>query len=520
METSFTPYELGILLPSLLSLLCSLVFFFRGNTKVALGLLTLGAFGIRFFMANLDPFLHDWDEKYHALVAKNLINHPLVPTLIDDPIIKYNYKNWAGNHIWLHKQPLFLWQMALSLKLFGINEIAVRLPSIILGTLQTLLIYKIGKITVNQRVGFVAAFLFSVAYYQLEMTAGAQGREHNDIAFCFYVTTSFWTALEYWYNEKARKWVIWTGIFVGCAIMTKWVVGLLVYAGWGMIILLSPKERFQWKNYLDITLSIMVAVILVLPWQIYIFQAFPVEANFEMEYNSRHFFEVLEQHKTSVWKHFEVIPFLYGKFAYLFIILGLAAMIFKLKRKSLILLFTTLVITYAFYSFAQTRLAGYTYVVSFIIFIAFASLLEWLLEWLEKVPQKHLFITLAVLFTSLAGFSNLRHWKIESYHARQVSTYNKSGKHLKNKEHNTRLYKALNHLPKQYIITNFSIFEEIDIRFYTNHLAYFWIGKEDFERLKKEGYQFAVFQNFKNQKIPSYIKNDPATLIIEKELWK
>jgi 4-amino-4-deoxy-L-arabinose transferase-like glycosyltransferase len=83
-------------------------------------------------MANLDHFLILWDEQYHALVAKNMLKNPFKPTLYPVELLDYDYRNWSANYIWLHKQPLFLWQIALSLKIFGTTELAVRLPSILL----------------------------------------------------------------------------------------------------------------------------------------------------------------------------------------------------------------------------------------------------------------------------------------------------------------------------------------------------------------------------------------------------
>ena len=60
------------------------------------------------FSSLLDPFLNLWDERFHALVAKNLMNHPLMPTLYDDPVVSMAYDRWDRATIWLHKQPLFL----------------------------------------------------------------------------------------------------------------------------------------------------------------------------------------------------------------------------------------------------------------------------------------------------------------------------------------------------------------------------------------------------------------------------
>lgn len=75
-------------------------------------LLLFGAIGVRLFMITIDPFLHDWDERFHAIVAKNMITYPFKPMLFVNPVLPYDYRAWCCNHIWVHKQPLFLWQMA------------------------------------------------------------------------------------------------------------------------------------------------------------------------------------------------------------------------------------------------------------------------------------------------------------------------------------------------------------------------------------------------------------------------
>src|SRR3954464_6835379 len=104
----------------------SSLLFVKGHEKAALMILFIGALFIRFFVAYLDPFLNPWDERFHALVARNMMDHPFSPMLVKDNLLWYDHTNWCGNHIWLHKQPLFLWQMALSMKIFGVSEFAIR----------------------------------------------------------------------------------------------------------------------------------------------------------------------------------------------------------------------------------------------------------------------------------------------------------------------------------------------------------------------------------------------------------
>jgi 4-amino-4-deoxy-L-arabinose transferase len=79
--------------------------------------------------------------------------------------MNYDYTAWCCNHIWLHKQPLFLWQMALSMKIFGINEVALRIPNMLMSSMLTLFIYRIGSIWANKYVGFIAAFISVFARY-------------------------------------------------------------------------------------------------------------------------------------------------------------------------------------------------------------------------------------------------------------------------------------------------------------------------------------------------------------------
>ncbi|MCB0538920.1 MAG: hypothetical protein KDE33_15510, partial [Bacteroidetes bacterium] len=111
---------------SFLGLLFVVFFFLKQKYNYALLLLILAGITLRIYTSN-DKYLHKWDERYHALVAKNMMEEPFVPKLYKNPVLNYDYKNWTGNHIWVHKQPFPLWSIALSFKLFGVNELALRL---------------------------------------------------------------------------------------------------------------------------------------------------------------------------------------------------------------------------------------------------------------------------------------------------------------------------------------------------------------------------------------------------------
>ena len=137
-------------------ILCTILYFFsfrslkKKNYKLSIALIVLAGFILRMYCA-CDFFLHEWDERFHALVAKNLIDFPFKPMLYIDPLLEYDYRNWAGNHVWVHKQPFPLYSMAMSMWLFGKNVIALRLPSILICTSSIYSTYKIGELLYTKR---------------------------------------------------------------------------------------------------------------------------------------------------------------------------------------------------------------------------------------------------------------------------------------------------------------------------------------------------------------------------------
>lgn len=173
-KTYFDSLQITLLLVAGIAFLASLFFQVRKRENLAIALLVLTGILVFSFSALLDPFLNMWDERFHALVAKNLMNHPLLPTLYDYPIVNMAYDRWDRYHIWLHKQPLFLWQISLSFMIFGVSEFSLRIRDIILGAILIFITYRSGKLLINQRVGYLAGVLIISTFYILELISGRQ----------------------------------------------------------------------------------------------------------------------------------------------------------------------------------------------------------------------------------------------------------------------------------------------------------------------------------------------------------
>ncbi len=508
------------LLPLLLGggILVISILVFNKSTKLSLTLLALGSISIGFFAAGLNNFLDIWDEQFHALVAKNMANEPLAPKLYAETILSYDYKNWTENSIWLHKQPLFLWQMALSIKLFGANEVAVRLPSIILHAIIPLFVYRIGKISINRQVGYIAAILMSLSYFPLELIAGRYATDHNDIAFLFYVTGSFWAWFEY-QRTKSNKYLILVGFFSGCAVLVKWLMGLLVFVIWSIVELFISKQRVLKKeNLFPIIKSGLVSLVVFIPWQIYIHITYPKEAGHELALNGQHFFEAVEGH-TGDWNfHFSKgLKILYGSgdLIPIFLLIGLIIFVLKSQKKAFGLFATIAVaFVYIFFSIAATKMNAFTVVVMPFIYLGLAALIFTTIQWIQNKTKKELIGTiLTPLFTIIFGFTALNMSKLENYHTTWKPNDNQ-GWHEKTAWKKNIISLANQLDDPNYVIFNTSItpFGNVSVMFYTDFLAYYKIpSKEEVSQVKNSGKKIAIFNT---GNLPEYILQDTTIIKI------
>jgi 4-amino-4-deoxy-L-arabinose transferase-like glycosyltransferase len=238
------------------------------------------ATAIRIWMGTSDAFLHEWDERYHALVAKNLLLHPLQPTLYDTPLLPYDHREWAFNHIWLSKPPLPLWMMAIGLKLFGIHEWAVRVPSLLFSLASILLTYHIASAMFDRKTALWAAFFHAIHGLSLEVTAGRFSSDHVDTIFLFWMELGYWMLWRYFRSEKAttaRKNALALGVVTGVAFMCKWTAALLLPATWCVMFVFFRKKDLK-NIVLDGSLALLAFLAIASPWVLYIVNQYPREA--------------------------------------------------------------------------------------------------------------------------------------------------------------------------------------------------------------------------------------------------
>lgn len=188
------------------------------------------------FLGNAHLF--DWDEINFAEVAREMV----VTQQYNEPQINF--------HLFTEKPPLFFWLQAICMNLFGINEMAARLPNAILGVGVLVLIYAIGKWVKDARFGFLWALLFGATILpHLYFKSGI-----IDPWFNFFITFSLYGIIRAARNRQASLspicWLLISGCMAGCALLTKgpaaWIVlaltlGVYWIAGKGKWFLSVPQ---------------------------------------------------------------------------------------------------------------------------------------------------------------------------------------------------------------------------------------------------------------------------------------
>ncbi len=510
--------SIGLLIASLPAIVSAYLFFNTEKKNAALLLLMLSALLLRLLMISLDPYLHEWDERYHALVAKNMVSFPFRPMLVVDPIMPYDYQDWGNNHIWLHKQPLFLWQMAASMKIFGINVIAMRLPSAIMGTLLVWLTYDICRKWMPNRpeTAYIAALLTTCSFYSLELVSGLKSLEHNDIAFVFYTTCALWAWIRYVQVGQKTKWAVLSGLFMGLAILNKWLTGYFVAGGWGIYLLLTYCRQIQLKHVLDFTLAVIASMIVFVPWQLYISHAFPVESAIEYQHNAEHFTKDFG-HPGNVWTHFMYLGQTYQEIMLLFSLIGIIAF-FRSKEinKALGISFLSMIIVlFTFFTvFVKTKMPTYLFPLSPMVFLFMAIGVISIMEWFSKRQATTSNLNWQrFAFALVIGLVCLKPWDIAQKRSAGLEARNI-------KINNSLIYK---HLPpevtKERVIVNCKSYENIELMFFADVNAYHFIAPEKIlDSLQQRGYKFAAFEYPDIQKPPAYVYDDPEILILKDQI--
>jgi 4-amino-4-deoxy-L-arabinose transferase len=472
---------LGLWVPSLTlvgAAICFVLagfFFLRQRPSLALAWLLLASLGLRLYPA-FDGFLHSWDERYHALVARNLMEHPLRPTLYETPLLPYDYRDWQGNHVWLHKPPLALWLMAAAMKLFGSSEVALRLPSLLLSVATTWAVYLLGRAWKGEAVGLLAAGFQSVNAFLVLLAAGWFATDHVDTAVVGFVTLS--VAAGVLLGPSLRGFAV-AGVLAGLAVLSKSWSGLLPLA----VLCIWYRDRLEPRQLLrGLALGLGICFALALPWWLYTARAFPLEAAWESSYSWRHLSEPLEGHGRPFLFHVARLPRIYGELIYVPLIWFGVQIVRNTDSRGRALA-AWIAVPYAVFSLAATKMPAYVMVAAPAVFLVQAAFCVWLAERLRGSRVRRFLLGLVI--AAVAGLpvrillNDLRLFREHDRHPAWVEELRALGTRLEGKP-----------------AVIFGSPRPIETMFYTAHTAYEAVpDRKTLQSLQAQGHLVVVYRS-------------------------
>lgn len=192
--------------------------------------------GIIFFIPFLGSVhLFDWDEINFAESAREMI-------------VTGNYHRVQINFqpFW-EKPPLFFWLQVLSMKVFGINEFAARLPNAVIGIITLITFYVLGRKHKNELFGFLWALCYLGSFLpHIYFKSGIIDPVFNyfifmGVYFMYRVVDKRSDTVRT--MDNYNLFIILSGTFIGLANLTKGPVGLLIFLLTFLIYFIS--KRFK-----------------------------------------------------------------------------------------------------------------------------------------------------------------------------------------------------------------------------------------------------------------------------------
>lgn len=204
-----------------------LIFFKRNGLLIIL--LFLLAFPL-FFQLGKAP-LRMWDESRLAINAYEMYH--------DGDILVTHYGGEPD--MWNTKPPLMIWMQVLSMKIFGVNEFAVRFPSALAGLFLLALLMTFFARFFTQRL------IFTIMAFILISSQGFVGHhvtrtgDYDSLLILF--TTLFTLCYFFFLETNRRRYLYMTFLFLTLAVLTKSIVGLIFLPGLFFFTLISGKLR-------------------------------------------------------------------------------------------------------------------------------------------------------------------------------------------------------------------------------------------------------------------------------------
>lgn len=358
------------------------------------------AFLIVFVNLSSNP-IREFDEARMGISAYEMLqtHNPIVVNFLGEP------------DLWNTKPPLVIWIEALSIKIFGLGEFAIRLPSALALFCTGLLLLMFGKKIKQNFFGFIAAVLLCC----WEVVFVHCGRTADYDAFLLLFNTAYILCFWLYLNDtQNKKYLLWFFIFLTLGALTKDIASfisltvLFVYALIKRQVVTIVKEKYFWIGAL--ILIIFFGGFLVLRESM---SGGYIKALWQNNIMGR-YTQALENTPTS--KFYYIGLFMYKTMRYLFVFIPFALVlnIFN-KNKELkdlnYYVFSIAVFIFLIVSFSKTKLDWYAYPAVPMLCIVLAIAIDFLKEKIKTISSKRIrvgcYLLLFVIFFALPLRNNI-----------------------------------------------------------------------------------------------------------------
>ena len=253
------------------------------------------------------------------------------------------------------KPILIYWLQLLSVKSFGLNEFALRLPSALAGTFWALAIFSFTKRVLNEREAFFAT-LFMIASLQINMIAKAS---IADALLNLFIALSMFS-IYFYFKNRDKKSLYLTFLFIALGTLTKGPVAIMIPFIVSLILFTLRGEFKEWLKMLFNIRGILIFIAVAMPWYIaeYIAQGEPFIDGFFLKHNLSRFSSAMETHSGSIFYFIPVLIVGVMPFT-LFAIKAIGGVKSYIKDDLKIYLFIWFAFVFIFFSFSGTKLPHY-----------------------------------------------------------------------------------------------------------------------------------------------------------------
>lgn len=259
--------------------------------------LAIIVYGVLFLLPFIGSVhLFDWDEIIFAESAREMM-------------VSGDYMTVTSNYapFW-EKPPLFFWLQVISMKAFGINEFAARLPNMICGILTLIVLFGIGSKLSGKRFGLIWVITFATAVLPFfYFKSGIIDPWLNLFILLGFAYFIFYLDPE----DLQRRFfkLILSGFFFGLAILTKGPVPVLIFTLSFVIFLFIKKVRIL-VSFWHVVVFVLVLVSMGGSW--YFYQA--LTGNFDVlvdfvQYQAKLFSRDYAGHGGFLGFHFVILFF-------------------------------------------------------------------------------------------------------------------------------------------------------------------------------------------------------------------